>query len=630
MQQSGAIRLASKLAIIFSVLAILAMLLVISVLYYLGLQPYLRNAIRAQLRDAVSVGALSVDVDAHATLTDPADADSPTFIAVQEQLRQVRDATANARFVYTLRQDAQGNIYFVVDAEEDPDDVSYFGDIYEDPGPLLAENFATLDAPLVEEAFYTDEWGTWLSGYAPLYTSDGELDAILAMDFEASFVVAQQREVLFMALLVLVAMTPVIATLGWIVGRQSATPLMRLTLAAQRIAEGDLKQKVDVRGSREVNELSGAFNVMTERLRELVGRLEERVAERTGLLERRAAYLRATGEVSRGAASILDLEELLEQTVTLISERFGFYQAGIFLLDERREWAVLQAASSPGGRRMLARGHRLRVGEQGIVGYVTQTGRPRIALDVGEDAQYFDNPDLPETRSEMAVPLLVRGRIIGALDVQSRESGAFGPEEVAILRILADQIAVAIDNARLFAENRRTLEDLRRAYGMEVGRAWAGRESEGETVLGYHYTAQAIEPLVDAAALPHIEADAPQVAEDNILLVPLLVSGVNLGVLRLQREAQQRWTTREIEFVRRLADEISQAMQNANLLERTRTTATRERLVAEIAEQLRASLNPDIILKTTVRALGQALAAEEVAIRVTGPEAMETTSGEGL
>ena len=165
---------------------------------------------------------------------------------------------------------------------------------------------------------------------------------------------------------------------------------------------------------------------------------------------RRATQLAVASEVARDAAAILDVEQLLDETVRLISERFGFYHAGVFLLDDKREYAVLHAASSDGGRRMLERRHKLKVGEVGIVGFVIGTGEPRIALDVGKDAVHFANPDLPDTRSEIALPLAVRGQVIGVLDVQSTEVGAFTEGDVATLQTMADQLAVAIESARLY------------------------------------------------------------------------------------------------------------------------------------------------------------------------------------
>ncbi len=177
-------------------------------------------------------------------------------------------------------------------------------------------------------------------------------------------------------------------------------------------------------------------------------------------LERRSVQLQAAAEVSRTAISVRDLDALLSQVTHLISEQFGFYHTGIFLLDETAEYAVLQAANSEGGQQMLERGHRLKVAEQGVVGYVTGTGEPHIVLDVGADAVHFNNPLLPETRSEMALPLKLGAQIIGALDVQSRKEGAFDEEDATVLRTMADQLAIAIENARLLQETQQTVHEL--------------------------------------------------------------------------------------------------------------------------------------------------------------------------
>ncbi|MBN1812839.1 MAG: GAF domain-containing protein [Anaerolineae bacterium] len=184
------------------------------------------------------------------------------------------------------------------------------------------------------------------------------------------------------------------------------------------------------------------------------------LSARTQDLERRSVQLQAAAEVSRTAISVRDLDALLSQVTHLISEQFGFYHTGIFLLDEADEYAVLQAANSAGGQRMLEEGHRLKVGKQGVVGYVTGTGEPHIVLDVGTDAVHFNNPLLPETRSEMALPLKLGAQIIGALDVQSKQEGAFDEKDATVLQTMADQLAIAIENARLLHEAQQTVHEL--------------------------------------------------------------------------------------------------------------------------------------------------------------------------
>ena len=187
--------------------------------------------------------------------------------------------------------------------------------------------------------------------------------------------------------------------------------------------------------------------------------------------ERRAEQLKAVANVGEAVTGLMDLNEVLKITVDLIRDRFGFYHVSIFLLDEHREWAVVRASTGRVGKIMVERPHRLAVGSNSIVGFATENAMPRIALDVGEEAVYFDNPLLPDTRSEMALPLLSRGVVIGALDVQSVEANAFTNEDVETLQIMANQITTAIENARLFEQTQRRLNEQAMLYriGTKIG-----------------------------------------------------------------------------------------------------------------------------------------------------------------
>jgi len=192
---------------------------------------------------------------------------------------------------------------------------------------------------------------------------------------------------------------------------------------------------------------------MVAQMREEKEKLTGSVDEQTRELLTKTNQLNAAAYIAKQTTESTNLESLLENSVNLISERFNFYHAGIFLINEREDYANLQAASSEGGKRMIERGHRLRIGSQGIVGYVASEKKPRIALDVGKDAAFFDNPELPLTRSEVALPLVAREKIIGVLDIQSTEPEAFTKSDIAIFQTLADQIAAAIENVRLLSES---------------------------------------------------------------------------------------------------------------------------------------------------------------------------------
>ncbi len=198
-------------------------------------------------------------------------------------------------------------------------------------------------------------------------------------------------------------------------------------------------------------------------------------------VQSRARLLGAAAKVARGATSILDEDQLLGEVVHLIVDCFGFfYHAGVFLLDNDREYAVLRAASSEGGQRMLQREHKLKVGKQGIVGFVTDTGKPRLTPDVKKDLHHFHNHDLPDTRAEMAFPLIVRGQVIGALDVQSTEVVYLQNEDIATLQTMADQLANAIQNAQLYQQATGRLAETNALQQVAVSLAGA---SELEVVL---------------------------------------------------------------------------------------------------------------------------------------------------
>ncbi len=318
--------------------------------------------------------------------------------------------------------------------------------------------------------------------------------------------------------------------------------------------------------------------------------------------------------MARDAALVLEPQQLLERVTALISMHFGFYHAGIFLLDEAGEWAVLQAASSEGGQRMLARNHRLKVGEVGIVGYVTGRGEPRVALDVGADAVYFDNPDMPDTRSEMALPLRARGEIIGALDVQSTEPEAFSDEDVEVLQTLADQVALAISNARLFEQAQEAVEAERRAYGELSREAWI--ETLGRRPgLGYTCDAAGVAPAA-AHTAARDDGDLPE------LTVPITVRGQVIGAINAHKpDDTGEWATGEVELMETLTERLGVALESARLYQDTQRRAARERLTGQVTARMRETLDIEAVLKTATDEIYRALGLEKIIVRLATEEA---------
>ena len=364
-----------------------------------------------------------------------------------------------------------------------------------------------------------------------------------------------------------------------------------------------------------------------ESLKELNQSLEDRVESRTAELtianarnERRARQFEAIAQVARAITSIQDEDTLLSRLAQVISENFAFYHAGIFLLDEELQYAVLRASNSEGGRKMLARRHRLKVGQAGIVGHVAASGTPRIAVDVELDAAYKENPDLPETRSELALPLQVGDQIIGVLDVQSTEANAFQPEDTEVLYTLADQVAIAIQNARFHEATQRLLEEAQRTSVSYLKEAWRLLQTQ-EKKIGYLVSDNAIRPLDKFISTPHVNqavSHGEVVVEGGdaaTLAVPIHLRGEVVGVLDIHVPAGHDWDLDEIDIAKAVADRLSLALESATLLRSTQRRAEIERLTADISGKISSSINLRNVLQTAVEELGQVLPGSEVVIQ---------------
>lgn len=368
---------------------------------------------------------------------------------------------------------------------------------------------------------------------------------------------------------------------------------------------------------------------LNRELTELKVSLEHRVEERTieltqrGLelasanqrIQHRAGQFEALAQVARTIASVRDLQDLLPHIAAVISDNFGFYHVGVFLLDEAHEYAVLSATNSEGGKKMLERKHRLRVGQEGIVGYVTATGEPRIAMDVGKDATFFDNPELPDTHSEMALPLRSENRIIGALDVQSTERGAFTDEDIQMLSLLADQVSLAIENARLFDETRTALTEAQAISRQFTREAW-GRVPVEHKLLGYRYTVAGAAPLQEPIDLSEMakKKSRDDQKETNQVAIPIELRGEQIGTLVVQSPSTDKLTQDQVDLIKSIAERVALSAENARLFEETTRRAERERLVSDITGKIRSVNDPQTMIQTAMEELRKALGASRVEV----------------
>jgi len=376
---------------------------------------------------------------------------------------------------------------------------------------------------------------------------------------------------------------------------------------------------------------------INQALENLTDTLEKRVDERTQEIEeankqtvRRASQLKAVTELSEAIAQLQDLNEIFPATTRLISERFGFYHVGIFLMDQDREFAILQAANSEGGRRMLARNHRLRLGV-GVVGFSAQTGQPRIALDVGADAFFFNNPDLPETRSEVALPMKVRTETIGVLDVQSTEAGVFSSEDLQVLTALANQVSIALENAKLLTETRAALTQVQEVYNEFTRAEWSRTVSQTEQP-GFRYQTGRIEILenslqnsevLSAVQSGDIRSNLTNGSKPKhaAVAVPVKLRGEVIGILHIEtQDPLKEWQADEISLIQAVAERAAFAMENARLYQDARRRAAKERLISEATARISSALNIENILKSTAEELERVLGGSEILIQFQSKE----------
>ncbi len=411
-------------------------------------------------------------------------------------------------------------------------------------------------------------------------------------------------------------------TLSSVIQRSITRPVAELRQGAEAFSQGEMDVSIPVVGSDELSLLARTFNQLTSQLRDLIGSLERRVADRTHDLEQRAVQLSTAADVGRAAASILDLEALGSEVVELVRGRFDLYYAGLFLLDEQGRYANLVAGSGEAGQIMKSRGHRLEVGGTSMVGTACSERQARIALDVGAESVRFDNPLLPDTRSEMALPLMVADQVLGALDVQSTQPAAFSEEDIAVLQLMADQVAVAIQNARLFRAAQEALEAERRAYGEISQQAWVHLIRAQEVRPGYVsdesgvHSQTEIESSYARAAFRQGQS-VPGSNGAASMAIPIRVRDQVIGVIDAQKpDGFRGWTSDEIALLESLTDQLGVALDSARLYQDVQRRATRERLVGEVTTRIRESLDVEKVLQTAVDEIAGALGLAALDLRL--------------
>lgn len=326
--------------------------------------------------------------------------------------------------------------------------------------------------------------------------------------------------------------------------------------------------------------------------------LEENVRKRTQDVERRMVQIHTAAEISRTISAVHDPNELLVEIVDLLRERFDLYYVGVFLIDVSGDYAVLSAGTGEAGQRMVAEGHRLVVGGASMIGWAIANKKPRLALDVGQEAVRFINPHLPLTRSELALPLMVGERIFGAITIQSGQPEAFDEEDIAVFMGTADSLAIALENARIIRQSQESLKEIQALHQEYLIKAWSDvKHTEGPLSSTYE---------VDSA---------PSEGETTAIEMPVSLRNQVIGLLEMEGN-RGPLSPEEMVYVEAVTTEAAVALENVRLLSETQNRAERERQVSEITSKVRSSTEVDTVLQTILREVGRVMRASSGIIQL--------------
>lgn len=423
----------------------LAIVLTLSTIAYFTLRNQVLADSRQRLLNMVSIAALQQDGDLHNSLISKADQASDAYAQIKKTNTSITATDPNIAYLYTMRDAPNNQIYYLVDSGQPGDeDTAQLLELYIDASPQLIQAFPTINQPFALDEYYTDEFGTFLSAYAPFYDSNGQRAGVVGMDIRSDYIIQKQQGFLLTLSIISVLIMLVTLLVSYFLSTLFTRPILNLANVAQKITAGDLSARARVTTQDEVGALANVFNNMTTQLSETLSGLEQRVAART-------RDLATVAEVGTATSAILETDRLLQAVVDLTKERFNLYHSHIYLLDEAGQNLVLAAGAGEAGQIMVAEKRSIPLNrEQSLVARAARERKGITVNDVTLAPDFLPNPLLPETRAELAVPMIVGAQLIGVFDIQSEQVGRFAESDINIQTTLAAQVATSVQNVRSF------------------------------------------------------------------------------------------------------------------------------------------------------------------------------------
>ena len=364
------------------------------------------------------------------------------------------------------------------------------------------------------------------------------------------------------------------ALLSFVFSERLLGPLEALSRVATRVSAGDLNLRAPETNATELRRLADSFNAMTAQIRSMIESREETIRERT-------RELAIVAQMGRVIAAETNLERLLDLAIGLIRDRLGYYHVQIFMVDDLKQNAVLRASTGEAGRQLLALGHRLPVGSRSVVGQAAGRGEPVLASDTRYADYWRPNPLLPDTRAELAIPLLSGDQLIGVLDIQSTEPETFSEDTIAVLQTLADQLAVAIRNAQLFGEKESLLSaslDLTQMLTREGWGDYVAQRRGQNGAIGFEYNLSEVRPLDGSSGI-----------SGQGISLPIALRGAIIGQLEAQLPEGETWTEEDRQLVSQVLDRVALALENARLFEQTQISLAETNRLYQASQRIAAA-----------------------------------------
>ncbi len=364
--------------------------------------------------------------------------------------------------------------------------------------------------------------------------------------------------------------------------------------------------------SRELRRSLQLERDLSARLKAQSRELEEQVLQRTQSLERKASQLETTSEIAKLSSEMVDPEMLMFHAVDLIQSRFNFYHASVFMLDETGNWANLVASTGEAGRKLLAQHFRLAVGSASIIGWVTTNRTLRVSQDVDEDPFYFKIPLLSETRSELAVPLIVGSRLLGVLDIQSIQRNSFSDDDIRAVRAVADELALAVDNARLLKEIQQQLEKFQSSYRDLARQSWRriGRSGFESTIrVGGRLDEETLGPDDFKTLEQSAQKMETVLSEDEQeIAIPVRMRGEQIATIGARKTGEaERWSEDEIALLEAVSSQVALALESARQYTEEHRRVSELEVVNRVSQAVSQHLRLDSLYRVVHAQINQVL-----------------------